>query len=375
MKKLLAIVLTVVLAMTVLAGCGEKAPAETQAAPAETQAAAPAETEAAAPAETEAAAPAETEAAEQTQPNAAEVLASIDPADYAGKKVGFTLPSVGNDFMLYLSEAVKATLAELGAECQVDACNGDVNLQIQQIENYATMGMDVIVVFPVNGEALTSVCQKVMSEGTPVFAFAMQIPDGADTQMLSAEEADMGAACGNMANEWINANLEGDITVYALMSSATPESTDRSNAITTALEANANITNLIIEETEDWNSSDAARTRIENAFLVNPDIDVVVAVNGTTAKGVEAYIASPDCPVEDLSKFAIFCVDEDEEIVAKIKASATNESTLRGTISMGSIQDTVNDFMAASAPIFKGEEPIAVWKGSTFVLTAETYAE
>ena len=357
MKKLLAIVLTVVLAMTVLAGCGEKAPAETQAAPAETQAA-PAETQAA-PAETEAA-PAETEAA-------------ANP--YEGKSVGFTLPSVGNDFMLYLSEAVKATLEGLGATCQVDACNGDVNLQIQQIENYATMGMDVIVVFPVNGEALTSVCQKVMNEGTPVFAFAMEIPDGANTQMLSAEEADMGAACGNMANEWINANLEGDITVYALMSSATPESTDRSNAITEALKANANITNLIIEETEDWNSSDAARTRIENAFLVNPDIDVVVAVNGTTAKGVEAYIASPDCPVEDLSKFGIFCVDEDEEIVAKIKASATNESTLRGTISMGSIQDTVNDFMAASEPIFKGEEPIPVWKGSTFVLTAETYAE
>ncbi len=83
------------------------------------------------------------------------------------------------------------------------------NNQIQQIENYATMGMDLIVVFPVNGEALTSVSQKVMNEGTPVFAFAMQIPDGAVTQMLSAEEADMGAACGNMANEWINANLEG----------------------------------------------------------------------------------------------------------------------------------------------------------------------
>lgn len=353
MKKLLAIVLTVVLAMTVLAGCGEKAPAETNApAPVETQAAAPAETEAA---------PAETEAA---------------PADpYAGKKVGFTLPSVGNDFMLYLSEAVKGTLAELGAECQVDACNGDINLQIQQIENYATMGMDLIVVFPVNGEALTSVCQKVMNEGTPVFAFAMEIPDGAATQMLSAEEADMGKACGDMANEWINANLEGEVTVYALMCSLTPESTERSEAIVAALEANTNITNLIVEETEDWNSSDAARTRIENAFLKNPEIDAVVAVNATSALGVEAYIASPDCPVADLSKFGIFCVDETTEVVEKIKASVTNESTLRGTISMGSIQDTVNDFMAASAPIFKGEEPIPVWNGHTFVLTADTLAE
>lgn len=109
-----------------------------------------------------------------------------------GKKVGFTVPSISNDFMLEIVDTVKEALEAEGVSCQVDSADGDVTKQIEQIENYATMGMDLIVVLPINGEALTSVCQKVMNDGIPVFAYAMEIPDGATTQMLAAEEYEMG---------------------------------------------------------------------------------------------------------------------------------------------------------------------------------------
>ena len=292
-----------------------------------------------------------------------------------GKTVGFTLPSVGNDFMNYLSQAVKAALEEKGATCQVDSADGSIETQIQHIENYATMGMDLIVVFPINGEGLTSVCQRVMEEGIPVFAFAMNIPDGCTTAMLSAEEADMGEACGTMANDWINKTFadaaDGDVTVLFISGSDSPEADERSNAIRETLKSNKKVT-IVEQQTPNWNDSAEGQSLTENMFLTNPEIDVIVALNATTALGAEAYIASPDCPVEDLSKFGIFSVDETEEVVAKIKDA---NSAYRGTISMGSIADTVNDFMQASAPILTGGTPYKVWKGSSFVLTEETLAE
>ena len=291
-----------------------------------------------------------------------------------GKKVGFTLPSVGNDFMKYLSMAVKDALEAQGATCQIDSADGSIDTQIQHIENYATMGMDLIVVFPINGEGLTSVCQRVMEEGTPVFAFAMNIPDGCTTAMLSAEEADMGKACGDMANEWINKTYadaaDGEVTVLFISGSDSPEADARSNAIREALKTNKKVT-IVEQATEDWNSFDAGQTLTQNMFLSHPEIDVIVALNATTALGAEAFIASPDSPVTDLSKFGIFSVDETEEVVAKITDA---NSAYRGTISMGSIGDTVNDFMKASAPILTGGTPYKIWKGTAFVLTEETLA-
>ncbi len=295
-----------------------------------------------------------------------------------GKKVGFTVPSISNDFMLGIVDTVKEALEAEGVSCQVDSADGNVTKQIEQIENYATMGMDLIVVLPINGEALTSVCQKVMNDGIPVFAYAMEIPDGATTQMLAAEEYEMGEACAKITNEWIEKTFpdagEGEVTLYLLSSSYSPELAERCDGMRT-IKDNPKVT-IIEEETPDSNSSEEARTKIENAFLAHPEIDVVIAANGPSAVGIESYIASTDCPVEDLSKFGIFTVDTTEEIIAKIKASANNESTLRGSISMGNIEDIVyKDFIPACTPILKGEEPIPVWNGTYKIVTADTLTE
>lgn len=343
-RRILSVLLTVAMAAVLAAGCGNK--------------------------------PAETQAPETTAESVADsVIESVDAEKFGeGKFVGITVPSVGNDFMLALTNALKEAVEATGATCQIDACDGDTNLQIQHIENYVTMGASLIVAFPVNGEALATACKQAEDQGIPTFAFAMGISDDCTTTMLSAEESDMGAACAEMASQWIDKTFpdaaDGEVVVYHMTSSYSPEATERCKA-QAAIAENSKVT-LISEEVEDWNSAEDARSRVENAFLANPDIDVIITCNGTTALGVESYIASSDCPVEDLSKFGIFTVDETAEIVEKITASADNTSTLRGTISMGSIADTVNDFMMGVTPILKGEEPIKVINGEAKMITVDT---
>ena len=236
----------------------------------------------------------------------------------------------------------------------------------------------MIVVFPINGEALTNTCKKIMNDqNIPIIAFAMEIPDGATTQMLSAEEGDMGQMCAQMTSEWIDKTFpdagDGEVTVYMMTASNSPEASERTEGMMD-IKDNPKV-NLITEETDDWNSADTARNRMENAFLTTPDIDVVMAINATCATGIDAYVSSADCKIEDKSKFGIFLVDETTEVVEKIKASANNESLIRGTISMGSIEDTTNDFMSAIEPILEGKEPYEVWNGGAKILTVDTMAE
>jgi len=64
---------------------------------------------------------------------------------------------------------------------------------------------------------------------------------------------------------------------------------------------------------------------------------------------------------------------DEEEIDAAIKASENNEAVLRGTISMGTLQDTINDFAKAIQPYLDGGEMQMV-DGTAFKLTPESFA-
>lgn len=364
-KKVLSVLLTVAMAATLLAGCGN-GKADQAEAPAETQQEAP---EAEAP---EAEAP-EAEAPEAEAPEAeAPAEGEVDMSKAQGKKVGMTVPTLQSDFINYLTQALQAAVAELGAELQVDSCDGDVTRQIEQMENYVTMGMDCIVAFPINGEALGVAAKNAVDQGVPVFAFAMEVPN-VTTAMISAEEAVMGAACGEMASNWINENYadaaDGSVKVYVVRGTTSPEITERSNAIVEELKKNSKI-QLVEEECENENSQDVARRLVENQFNANPDINVIVCCNGESSLGANSFIMSADSPVKDLSKFAIFAVDETQEIDQKIKESIENKSALRGTISMGSIADTVHDFMIGMVPILTEQEPIPRIDGSIFPIDA-----
>ncbi|MCF0134243.1 MAG: sugar ABC transporter substrate-binding protein [Blautia sp.] len=294
---------------------------------------------------------------------------TVDVSVAQGKKIGMTVPTLASDFINYLTQAAQATVAEeLGCDMQIDSCDGDVTKQIEQIENYVTMGMDLIIVFPVNGEALGTVVKNAVDAGVPVFGFAMEIPN-VTSEMISAEETVMGSACGDMANEWINETFadrgDGEVNVYVLRGSTQPEIVVRSDAIVEALKTNPK-NNIIEEESENQDDRNVARRMTENQFNANPDIDVIVTCNAESALGAESFIMSSDSPVADMSKFAIFTVDETDEVDAKISASLTDESALRGTISMGGIPDTIADLMKGIVPILTESEIIPRIDGSIF---------
>jgi ribose transport system substrate-binding protein len=288
-----------------------------------------------------------------------------------GKKVGITVPSVGNDFTLNLSKMMQAALTKVGCIVQFDSAESDVTKQIQQIENDVTMGCKVLIVWATNGEGVSSACKAAEKQGVTVLAFANEIP-GASCSMISASDKDMGEYCVKMTSDWIDKTYADagnkKVKVLVLTSSVIPEAVTRSKALNT-LSKNSKV-KIITEEVADWNSSDQARTMTENTMLANPDISVIVAANGAMAKGAESYVMSNASSIKDISKFGIFCVDEDQEIDTKIKDSVNNKSVLRGTISMGTMDATIKDMMTAVTPLIKGEEPKDV-HGSAYVVTPD----
>ena len=292
-----------------------------------------------------------------------------------GKKIGITLQSLGNDFMVALSDAITSRFSEAGVDVDITSCDGDSTTQVEQIENYMSMGVDVIVAFPVNGESLVTAMESAEDAGIPTVSLAMDVPsEKVTSHIIASNEGDMGYASGKAASDWINENYPdagaGEVKVLMLGSTSSPELDERSEGMEVALRENEKIQEFR-QDTPDANSLDEGRNATENIFL-SESYDVIVAVNSTTALGADSYLTSPDSPIEDLSKSAIFTVDDTDEIIEKIRASESNESIIRGTVSMGSVEKTADTLFATLMPILTGGTPIYRVNGSADVITIDT---
>ena len=291
-----------------------------------------------------------------------------------GLKIGMTVPSVGNDFMVALTGMLQGYLTDQGYEVQFDSADGDVTNQQNQIENDIQMGCDALVVWPVNGEGLSTVVTKAVADGIPVLAFANDIP-GASASQIAAADIEMGQAQAELASDWIDATFpdagDGEVKVFVITSSNTPQAVDRSEGMQTIAEINSKV-NMITADV-DWDSPSASSSLVENTLMTDPDIKVIMTPGGTPGVMANNFVMSANSNVEDKSQFAIFTVDETEEIDAAIIASQNDEAVLRGTVSMGTLQDTVNDFAKAIQPYLDGGEMQQV-DGQAFKLTAESLA-
>ena len=345
-RKLISIALVLALAMALLAGCGGSAGTSSgSSAPAQSSG-------------SSAAAPAD---------NSGSAASSSE----GGKKIAFTVPSLANDFMVALTGALQGALEEAGCTVQIDSADGDVTKQTNQVENYAQMGFDAVIVWPVNAPGISSIVKRVGEQGIQTLAFANPI-DGATASLVSADDYGMGQAEAEMCSDWLNATFpdagDKEIKVLFVASSSAPEAVSRSEGIQTLKDINSKV-NPIIEEI-DWNDPNSARSTIENALLVNSDVKAICAVNGTSAVAANSYVMSANSPIDDKATFAVFGVDETSEIDDAIRASVNNESVYRGTVSMGSIGDTVHDFMKCLTPFLEGGS-IETVNGEAFKITPD----
>lgn len=291
-----------------------------------------------------------------------------------GLKIGMTVPAVSNDFMVALSGMLQSYLTDQGYEVQFDSADGDVTKQQNQIETDIQMGCDALVVWPVNGEGLSSTVSKAVADGIPVLAFANDIP-GCSASQIAAADSEMGEAQAELASDWINETFpdagDGEIKVLVMTSSNTPQAVDRSEGMQKIAELNSKVN--MITASVDWDNPNEASSLVENNLMTNPDIKVIMTPGGTPGVMANNFVMSANSNVEDKSQFAVFTVDETEEIDAAIQASANNEAVLRGTISMGTLQDTINDFAKAIQPYLDGGEMQMV-DGTAFKLTPESFA-
>lgn len=290
-KKMLAIVLAVAMTASMVA-CGQGAP----------------KTES-----TET--PAQTETTETAEDTAAE-----DTEAAGGLKIGLSIQTLGNQVWAQQMDAIQRAAKADGNEATVVECNENANTQISQLENFITSGCDIIIVNPVDPNAIEDVCKKAREAGIIVIAWDEEM-ENTDINWV-IKNYDLGAVIGEQAAAFINEKFEdGKCEVAVLGYPQTPILLDRENGILDKLAELA--PNAVVVANQPAINPTEGLDAMETILQAHPDVKVVCSIGGGGAAGAnEAFKGFYGSEVPE--NVGIFSTDLTDETVASMQNGEFN---------------------------------------------------
>ena len=263
--------------------------------------------------------------------DATTAAAGGDAAPAKAKRVGYAVPDASNPFLANLTKNVTDYFAKDGVEVLVADAQGDATKQVNQIENFTTMGVDVIIVMAIDPKGVTSVIEDAQKAGIKVMVAGGDT--GSYDAIMHTDQQAMGAMIAQMACDFINKNYadaaDGGVEVGIIENRDTPEATARANGIATVetLCPKAKIAGVVGGAP----TITVGATSAENLLTAHPNIKLILAYNDAQGLGATQTVAAMSSI--DPAKFAIYGADSTPDGLAAIKSG---NSVFRGTVRFGS---------------------------------------
>lgn len=136
------------------------------------------------------------------------VLTALVGASAGEKKVriGFTLKTVNNPFVISVKNGAAKAAAELGADIAITDSQMNSQKQMQDIESFIQQKMDVILIDAMDSQAILPTIDDAVEAGMKIVTEDVRIPDAGD-KVLSHIGIDNRAAGVQLA-KWLAAKLK-----------------------------------------------------------------------------------------------------------------------------------------------------------------------
>lgn len=229
-------------------------------------------------------------------------------------KIGFSISTLNNPFFVTLSEGAEAKAKELGATLSVVDAQDNASKQASDVEDLIQQDVDMIMINPVDSEAVAAAVESANSANIPVITVDRSSAGGEVVSHIASDNV----AGGEMAGEHL-LSLVGDGALVAELEGVPGSSAARergegfNNVAEGKLEVSA-------KQTANFNRSEGLSV-MENILQANPDIKGVFAHNDEMALGaLEAIEASG----KDITVVGFDATDD--------AVKAVEEGRLAGTI-------------------------------------------
>ncbi len=225
--------------------------------------------------------------------------------DKDAKTVGVLMPTQSLQRWNQDGANMKTQLEAKGFEVDLQYADNKVDLQIQQIENMITKGVDVLVIASIDGSALTGVLAEAAAEGIQVIAYDRLIMDTPDVDYYATfDNYQVGVIQGTFIIDALGLD-KGETGPFNMeVFGGSPDDNNayffNGGAMDTlktyidngTLVINSGQTDMSQIAIQDWSPANA-QDRMDNlltAFYADKNIDVVLSPNDSLAQGIVASL-------------------------------------------------------------------------------------
>lgn len=242
---------------------------------------------------------------------------------------------------------VKDFIEAAGHEHNIFDANLDAALQADQVDDAITMGVDGIIIFPQNSQAIVPSLEKAFNAGIPVLVSYAKVPEDAMKFTIGYAGPDDYMA-GQKGAELMNEVLGGEGKVAILEGAAGQEQvTLRTQGFTETLENLGSNIEIIASQTTGWDKNEATKV-MEDWIIRYPDLDGIFAQDDVIGAGAgiamqEAGMAPDDVIIVGYggSKDGLAAIQDD-----LIYGTHMQSAVISGTLEALKILEYIYDGMA-----------------------------
>lgn len=233
------------------------------------------------------------------------------------KTIGFAVSTLANPFFVAMKEGGEAKASELGVEIITLDAQDSAEKQTSQVEDLISREVDLIIVNPVDSDAIGSAVKEANRAGVPVITVTRPSNAGDVVQHLDIDNS----FAGKLVAEELIKVLDGNGKVAILEGIAgTPSAQARQQGFVDVIDTCEGI-EIVSSLTANYNREEAAKV-MEDVLQGNPELDAVYGHNDEMALGAVRAIISAD-RLDSIKVFGIDATDDALTAIANGEMVAT----------------------------------------------------
>jgi ribose transport system substrate-binding protein len=243
-----------------------------------------------------------------------------------GARIGLSVSTLNNPFFVTLRDGAQSAADEAGADLIVSDAQNDTAQQQDDIQNFVTQQVNVILVNPVDSDAVVPAIEAANQANIPVIA----LDRGASGGELATTIASDNVQGGNLAGEEL-IRLVGSGSVAQLEGTPGADpARDRGQGFQDAIDAQSAV-EVVASQSANFDRAEGLNVA-ENILQANPDIAGIFAQNDEMALG--AVQALGDSAGDEVK---IVGFDAIEDALSAIQDGTINATVAQQPAEIGSL--------------------------------------
>lgn len=263
--------------------------------------------------------------------------------------IGLAVSTLQNPFFVSLRDGAQEAADEAGADLAVSDAQDDAQQQADDIQDFITQGVDVIIINPVDSAAIVPSVEAANDAGIPVIT----VDRGAEGGEIASHIASDNVLGGQLAGEYLFEQIGGEGSVAQLEGVPGASATnDRGEGFQQALDEADGI-ELVSSQTANFNREDGYSVG-QNLLQANADLAGLFAQNDEMALG--ALEAAEEAGMDDL---VVVGFDATDDAIAAVREGRLAATVAQQPAEMGRLGVETAVAVAAGEDV-EAEQPVEV---------------